>query len=77
MELPKVGLINIQDSETGKTVWVDTGNDEFRKYFMAEALKREELLIATFRKNGVDHTSIATHQNYVKPLIDLFKRRGA
>jgi uncharacterized protein (DUF58 family) len=77
MEIPSVGLIHIQDSETGKTVWVDSNNPEFRKYFKTEALKREDLLINTFRKNGVDHTSIATHQNYVKPLIDLFKRRGA
>ena len=77
MELPKVGLINIMDSETGKTVWVDSNNEEFRKYFMNEARKREDNLLTTFRKNGVDHTSIATHQNYVKPLIDLFKRRGA
>ena len=76
-ELPKVGLLNIQDSETGKTVWVDSNNEEFRKYFMNEARKREDNLLTTFRKNGVDHTSIATHQNYVKPLIDLFKRRGA
>jgi uncharacterized protein (DUF58 family) len=74
MELPKVGLINIMDSETGKTVWVDSNNEEFRKYFMNEARKREDNLLTTFRKNGVDHTSIATHQNYVKPLIDLFKR---
>ncbi len=77
MELPKVGLINMIDSETGKTVWVDSNNEEFRKYFMSEARKREDNLLTTFRKNGVDHTSIATHQNYVKPLIDLFKRRGA
>jgi len=76
MELPKVGLINIMDSETGKTVWVDSNNEQFRKYFMSEARKREENLLTSFRKNGVDHTSIATHQNYVKPLIDLFKRRG-
>jgi uncharacterized protein (DUF58 family) len=77
MELPKVGLINMLDSETGKTIWVDTNNEDFRKYFMSEARKREDHLLTTFRKNGVDHTSIATHQNYVKPLIDLFKRRGA
>jgi uncharacterized protein (DUF58 family) len=77
MELPKVGLMNMMDSETGKTVWVDSNNEEFRKYFISEARKREDNLLTTFRKNGVDHTSIATHQNYVKPLIDLFKRRGA
>jgi uncharacterized protein (DUF58 family) len=77
MELPKVGLINLLDSETGKTVWVDSSNEEFRKYFISEARKREDNLFTTFRKNGVDHTSIATHENYVKPLIDLFKRRGA
>lgn len=77
MDLPNVGLLNIKDSETGKTVWVDSNNKDFRNYFKTESLKREDLLLKSFRKNGVDFTSIATHENYVKPLIDLFKRRGA
>lgn len=76
-ELPNVGIVRMQDSESGKNIWVDTGNAEFRKLYKADASKREEYVRNTFRKNGVDHTSIATHQNYVKPLIDLFKRRGA
>jgi uncharacterized protein (DUF58 family) len=77
MELPNVGLLNIKDSESGKTVWVDSNNKDFRNYFKTESLKREDSLLKSFRKNGVDFTSIATHENYVKPLIDLFKRRGA
>lgn len=77
MEIPNVGLIHLQDSETGRKVWVDTNSASFRNYYKIEAQKREQILENTFRKNGVDHTSIATHQNYVKPLIDLFKRRGA
>ena len=77
MELPKVGLLNIQDCETGKTIWVDSSSDKFRKFFMNESRNRVDNLLTNFRKNGVDHTSIATHENYVKPLIDLFKRRGA
>jgi uncharacterized protein (DUF58 family) len=77
VELPNVGLIHIQDSESGKKIWVDTNSKEFRNYYKSEALKWEQNLENTFRKNGVDHTSIATHQNYVKPLIDLFKRRGS
>jgi len=76
-ELPNVGLLKIQDSETGKSIWVDSGSAEFIKFYKSEALRREENILTTFRKNGVDHTSIATHENYVKPLIDLFKRRGA
>lgn len=77
MALPNVGLLNIKDSESGKTVWVDSNNKDFRNYFKTESLKREDSLLKSFRKNGVDFTSIATHENYVKPLIDLFKRRGA
>ena len=77
MELPNVGLIHIQDSETGKNIWVDSNSKDFLNYYRSQAIKREQVLENTFRKNGVDHTSIATHQNYVKPLIDLFKRRGA
>jgi uncharacterized protein (DUF58 family) len=50
MELPNVGLLNIKDSESGKTVWVDSNNKDFRNYFKTESLKREDSLLKSFRK---------------------------
>ncbi|MCC6253085.1 MAG: DUF58 domain-containing protein [Bacteroidia bacterium] len=74
-EIPAVGLLNLKDAETGKSTWVDTSSKDFRAFYKAQQLKRQENLVNTFRKNNIDNTSIATHQNYVRPLIELFKRR--
>ena len=76
-ELPNIGLVPMLDSETNNIQWVNTSSKEIQKDFKIEALKRKEFLKTTFKKCGVDNTSIATHEDYVKPLMALFKRRGA
>jgi len=75
MDLPDVGLIPVEDPETGAWNWVDTSNKGTRKAFKSNALKRQEELKQHFRKCGVDFTTIQTGQNYVKPLLNLFKKR--
>ncbi len=76
LKLPEVGLINLRDSESGKTLWVDTSSREFQHLYRSKSLEFTDKLAAIFKRNGIDFTAIATHQNYVKPLIDLFKKRG-
>ncbi len=74
-ELPDVGLIKLKDNETGKLVWVDTGSKHFRKQFAVNHLKFENTLKDTFSKSGIDYTNIYTHEGYIKPLMNLFKKR--
>lgn len=74
-ELPNVGLIKLRDNETGKIMWVDTGDKNFRKQFIANHLKFEDDLKDIFNRSGTDATKIFTHENYVKPLMNLFKNR--
>lgn len=76
-ELPNIGLVPILDAETGKTRWVNTSSKETQKEYKIEALKRGDILNNIFRKSGVDNATIGTHEDYVKPLMNLFKRRGA
>lgn len=76
-ELPKIGLVPMQDSESGQLKWVNTSNKEVQKKYKVEALKRNDMLNTSFRKAGVDTANIGTHEDYVKPLMALFKRRGA
>lgn len=73
--LPDVGLIKLKDNETGKLMWVDTSDKNFRKQFETNRLKFEAQLKDTFNKSGVDFTTIHTHEGYVKPLMNLFKKR--
>lgn len=74
-EFPNLGLIPVKDEESGLLQWVDTGSREVRNAYKAAALKRNGQLKEIFRKSGVDNTSIGTHESYVKPLMNLFKKR--
>jgi len=74
-ELPKIGLLKLKDNETGKTLWVDTSEATFRRQFTVNQLKFEEDLRDTFTKSGVDAAKLYTHESYVTPLINLFKKR--
>lgn len=75
MELPDVGLLKIKDNETGSTIWVDTSDKTFRKKMKAGLLESENKLKETFSKSGVDHALIFTHEPYIRPLMNLFKKR--
>lgn len=75
LELPDVGLIKLKDNETGKTVWVDSGNKEFRKQYNVNRIKFEHDLKDLFNRSGIDSTAVFTNESYVKPLMNLFKKR--
>jgi len=74
-ELPDVGMIKLRDNETGKIIWVDSGDKNFRKQFIANHLKFEDSLKDIFNRSGVDAAKIYTHEGYIKPLMNLFKNR--
>jgi len=73
--LPNVGMIRIKDAETGEVKWIDTSDEKVRKLYALNAKQFNEKLNTLFMKSGVDFTEIATHQPYIKPLINLFKKR--
>lgn len=74
-KLPDVGLIKLKDNETGKLMWVDTSDKNFRRQLEINRLKFEDQLKDIFTKSGVDSTTIHTHKGYIKPLMTLFKKR--
>ncbi len=75
MKLPEVGLIKLKDNETGKHLWVDTNDASFRKQFTINQLKFEDELKDIFNRSGIDATKIFTDESYIKPLMNLFKKR--
>ena len=75
-ELPDVGILKMIDAETGVERWVDTSNQQARTAFKAAALKRQDQINNLMMRAGIDTTSIGTHESYVKPLMELFKRRN-
>lgn len=75
-ELPNVGLMLMTDAETGAQRWVDTSDGELRKSYAQYWRNREESLMMTFAKSGVDSVKIKTDDDYVKQLLMLFKKRS-
>jgi len=75
MEIPDMGLVKFFDSETGETKWIDTSLNSVRKAYSESWNTRQKTLQNTFNRAGVDYTSVSTSEDYVKPLINLFKKR--
>lgn len=74
-EFPDVGLIQLKDTETGKTLWIDSSDNQVRKNFQTWWKQHEKQLNDIFIKTGTDEVKIDTSQDYVRPLITLFKKR--
>ena len=75
-ELPNVGLVELEDPETGELVLVDTSSAAVRKRFAATASEENEELKRFFLKTGIDTLTIATDRPYIDEVRALFKRRA-
>lgn len=75
-EIPAIGLVRFRDMETEKEIWVDTSIPKIRKTIQNNINTRNERINDSFIKSGVDFTSIPTEGDYVRPLMNLFKKRG-
>ena len=73
--LPDVGLLPVRDSESGRTVYVDTSLRQVRDSYEEWARKAYVETLLLLRKYKVDTVSIRTDQDYVKSLVALFKTR--
>jgi uncharacterized protein (DUF58 family) len=76
-EMPDVGLVRMLDAETGQKIWIDTGSTRVRAHFANQTKSRREALDMLLSRNGVDQVKVFTGDDYVKPLINLFKKREA
>lgn len=76
--LPDLGMLVMQDAETGEPLFVDTGDAGFRRRFEAAAARREEALQADLRRAGVDAIELSAGTVLVDEILrfaDLRKRR--
>lgn len=74
-ELPDLGLACFLDAETGEQKWVDTSSKSVRREYRRWWKQKHDEASVIFRKAKVDFADIRTDQDYVKPLIGLFKNR--
>ena len=78
-ELPPVGLVELEDPETGETLLVDTGDPYFRESFMREAKRNAREVAERFARMSVDCVRILVKENFqdtAAPLIEHFRRRA-
>ncbi len=76
-ELPDMGLVRLFSKEMNESIWVDTSSKQTRDDYKRHALKRLDTMEQALRRSGVDFARISTNQDYVKPLLGLFKAREA
>ncbi|MDE6446441.1 MAG: DUF58 domain-containing protein [Alistipes sp.] len=74
-EMPDVGIVELQDAETGRKVWVDTSSRAVRDHY-AEAWRRRTASVdELLRHRRIDTATVATDGDYVAELIKLFRQR--
>lgn len=69
------GLIELEDTETGEVILVDTGSKAFRREFAARSQEDVTALKRSFQLINLDFINIRTDQSYIVPLINFFKMR--
>ena len=74
-EMPDVGVVELQDAETARKVWVDTASRAVRDHYAAAWAEREERTREMLLHNRIDIADISTDSDYVAELIKLFKKR--
>jgi len=75
VKMPNVGLIQLEDAETGQLVLIDTGSAAFRKQYETLGNARQGRLRGLFRSMDVDHIEIYTGRDYVLDLVKFFRTR--
>jgi uncharacterized protein (DUF58 family) len=75
VHMPDVGLVELEDAESGERVIIDAGSEVVRREFEELGLARMARLRDLFRSMDIDHTEIVTGQDYVRELVRFFKSR--
>lgn len=74
-ELPSVGLVELEDAETGETLLVDTSNAKVRQFFEKQAREIREKSEQMLRQTGIKEVLVETTGSSIKPLLKYFRSR--
>jgi len=75
VRLPNVGLLELEDSETGEVVLIDTGSATIRKRYERFGRERAERFRELFASMDVDQIEVMTHRDYIPKLVYFFRTR--
>ncbi|MFC1733146.1 DUF58 domain-containing protein [candidate division KSB1 bacterium] len=77
ISIPNIGMVKVRNAETNSVRWLDTSNKTLRENYNKWWFEKEKYLNDLFIRSGVDSVHINTMQDYIKPLMSLFKKREA
>ena len=75
IDLPDIGVVVMEDAETGEQIYVDTHDRKFRQRFHEAALRRETALSESFKRAGVDALSLSTEEDLVRAIVRFAQQR--
>jgi uncharacterized protein (DUF58 family) len=73
--LPNVGVVTLEDAETGEQIEINTGDRTTRARFADQAQKQEVELLRMLRRNNIDTIGLRTGEDYLSALRTFFKQR--
>jgi len=73
--LPRIGMMQVQDAETGEQTWIDTGNDLLQYNYAMRFMEAEDACRAAFRRAGADLLYIRTDEDHIRILQGFFLKR--
>lgn len=76
IDMPPIGILELEDAETGEEIVIDTSDPEVRRLFARYAQIETDSCSKTFRSLSVDSIALNTGKDYVLPLINFFKHRA-
>jgi len=74
--IPNLGLVQMQDAESGDYITVDTGSKSVRNSYSKYYQERMDYFLQSFSVSGAGTINNRTDENYVKKLLGYFKRRA-
>jgi uncharacterized protein (DUF58 family) len=75
LSLPKAGIVELLDAETGETVLIDTSDSDFRKGYSLLSQKKLNERFELFRSANIDHIDIRADVPYIDPIMKFFRMR--
>ncbi len=75
LEIPNVGLVYLEDSETGEKVYLNTSSRNFREEYKKQNQEHRQEFEKKLRRRGVDHFEFSTDSDYVRSLQEFFHMR--
>ena len=73
--LPDLGVIQLYNAETEEKTWINSSSTDAKKMHYSNYIHAQESLLNDFKRIGIDSCSISTGEDFIKPLIQMFKNR--